>query len=871
MKKLFLSALALMTVFTVVGKTPELIPTSQEKRSFKITPGVIENSYSFQLPPVAPRKGYGVVLRFDGRVATPGVGGWNPYIGIELNGTVVGKLTKDSTPRLLFRGFTMKATNVEKDWWNSQGEKSNLMVFFAPESATELDARVLNAREQKYVYTLDVTDLVNYVTLGADDRIEGNVPNEFTFYDRLSSNYTKVPMVIKDAQLFYMKIEDIRKAAGVTMTKFVPAATAAAELECNGSTVKVMPNGGISVTRDGETFFIESNFSYIAKPQLKYNRFNVDAKKAGDKSWQVKVTQSSPDTVKVYGSFKDYTVSRTMSVKDHRINVQDVYLNKSAQDLGILWSHIVGNNALLNPTSRMAGQTMPLLVNFFGSSNPSLYCAGSKSGVGLLAEDTVSRAQMQFKTIGNIQSMGSIGMGLPAGKSHTLDWAIYPLAKGDYYDFINQVRRDWKVNYTLEGPYGGHDYKEVFPKAAIKPVAGFHRFDYGGRLTDEQYRIEALKDIDFLRKTAPDIKLLGMIETNLVAFDCSKVPWGNKFIQRPNSSAASRKGPGIKYGQVMSPELTKKMIEYSPYRDSMIFDEKGRGLYENFFAFKPYISIMVQLEMNNQRYKQFMEQIEFMMDKIKLDGVYIDQFQPYTNGGFSENRWDGYTVELAADGSIKRKRYSYAITGAPARAKIIKTVLDRGGIVVTNGQPMSREEQGNGVFAFQEMENDDVNPLKFMDVKPPECRWQVVSHLGSPIALGLRPRRYIGKGATAEMMAQVQTKGIITALRNSLVFYFYTVDVTDSGPKKGSLAICENMFPFTPEELHEGWIKGKERTITAISGKFPVNGKEKPQVLYFDKKGFEQANNFAITGEPGNWIVDVKLNDWNEVAIMIAR
>jgi hypothetical protein len=97
------------------------------------------------------------------------------------------------------------------------------------------------------------------------------------------------------------------------------------------------------------------------------------------------------------------------------------------------------------------------------------------------------------------------------------------------------------------------------------------------------------------------------------------------------------------------------------------------------------------------------------------------------------------------------------------------------------------------------------------------------------------------------------------------------VDVTPEGPTKGSTAICENMFPFTTEELHDGWIKGKERTITAISGKFPVNGQNKPQVLYFDKKGFEQPNNFAVTGEPGNWMVDVKLNDWNEVAIMIAR
>jgi len=266
-----------------------------------------------------------------------------------------------------------------------------------------------------------------------------------------------------------------------------------------------------------------------------------------------------------------------------------------------------------------------------------------------------------------------------------------------------------------------------------------------------------------------------------------------------------------------------------------------------------------------------MRQIDFMMGKLGFNGIYIDQFQPYIIGGFSENRWDGYTVELAADGSIKRKRYSYAITGAPARAKIVRTVRERGGIVVTNGQPMSREEQNTGVFAFQEMENDDVNPLKFMDSKPPECPWQVISHLGSPIALGIRPRKYKSVGATPEMYPQMTTKGVITALRNSVLFYYYTIDVTTSGPAAGSTALVENLFPFTTEELHEGWLKGKERTITAISGKFPVNGQKQPKILYFDCKGSPKKADFVISGTPGNWVVDVKLDDWNEVAIMVAQ
>jgi len=869
MKKILLAllTLALLPVLSAApAKSLPKVPVFKEKFSFKVAPGVIENSHKVTFPSVVPRKGYNIVLRFDCRIATKTVGGWNHYTGIDVNGTPLGKFTAEGTPRLLLRGSLMETTiEGEKDWWNIAGGKSNLMSFFSPESAVELDSRILTSRDQKYVFHIDVTDCINYSVIGADDRIEGGEPNEIVFYDRLSSKIANVPMAVKDVQLFYVKKADILKASAIKLTEFKPVAKVAS-LKCNGAELAVMPNGGMSVKRNGEVTFIESNFSYEAKPTYQNNRFNVAGKKEGAAAWKVSVKQVSDSVITVKGTYKDYTITRTLTLNNHRIDVKDEYKNTSGRDLGMLWSHIVGNNALLNPTSRMAGQTMPQVVNFFGSSNPTLYNAGKNSAVGLLAEDTVSRAQLQFRTIGNIQRMSSIGMGIPAGKTHTMEWAIYPLDKADYYALINQVRRDWKVNYTIDGPYAGHAGYLV-KKAMVKPVQPWHDYASGAGLTDEQFAAKVLPQMEEARKINPDIKLLGMIETNLVAFDTRKVPWSNKLKIR----TGARTQPWVAYGIFMDKETTKLFDAYSPYRDSVIRDASGNAMYENYYTSHPFVNLMVQPEVGNERYKGFMRQIDFMMGKLGFNGIYIDQFQPYIIGGFSENRWDGYTVELAADGSIKRKRYSYAITGATARANIIKTVRDRGGIVVTNGQPMSREEQNTGVFAFQEMENDDVNPVKFMDVKPPECRWQVVSHLGSPIALGLRPRRYIGKGATAEMMAQVQTKGIITALRNSLVFYFYTVDVTDSGPKKGSLAICENMFPFTPEELHEGWIKGKERTITAISGKFPVNGKEKPQVLYFDKKGFEQANNFAITGEPGNWIVDVKLNDWNEVAIMIAR
>ena len=40
------------------------------------------------------------------------------------------------------------------------------------------------------------------------------------------------------------------------------------------------------------------------------------------------------------------------------------------------------------------------------------------------------------------------------------------------------------------------------------------------------------------------------------------------------------------------------------------------------------------------------------------------------------------------------------------------------------------------------------------------------------------------------------------------------------------------MFPFTPVELHAGWLVGRERILTAVSGEFGWRG-EKPDVDVF--------------------------------------
>lgn len=748
------------------------IPLSNERVSFRIpAPEKGLNSFSFELPAVTPRKGYGVVLVYDGRMESKYSNGWNPWLSISLNGKPLASKNASEMPRLLRRGEILKTTLKDEQMWLKRGEHNCILTFFAAERHREIDKRVLSSRQERFRYCIDVTDLVNYQVIGADDRVEGGEPNRFTFFNHLPKHVADLAVLVKNLHLCYVPEKDILEQSGFKLTTFTPAPPKA-KLTTSNAAISIGPAGGFSVEMGNETFYVESFFSYPARPEMKFHAFPVSNPAPG--SWPVEVKQISPQEVVIYGRSAEYEIHRVLKVAGHRIAIVDKIRNLGTKDLGMAFYQAVAQSGKpLMKGSRLAGYSEAMQATYFGSANPTVFAAGSSGGLGLVAEDTISRGLIQLRKVGNTMRLGSAGMGLAPGTEKTLEWSVYPIAAGDYWDFINQVRRDWKVNYSLMGPFPLQDWAYLDAKAPYKALQPWFRYGEGAPLSDEQYRRKTEEQIAKHRSLNGNVRFLGMLELNLVMFDCSKVPWGEELKPR----RGSRRQPGIHYGQPLSPRLTKLMEEAMPHlKDSMIRDENGNLLYDNFYPEAPYVSFMVQVEKGNSRYREVLEHIDILMDTFGFNGVYIDQFQPYTIGGYSEHKWDGHTVVLDEFGQITRKRYNYIITGASARATIIKHVLDKGGVIVINGQPTSREEQSLGVMAFQEMENDTLDFKAFLNSQPPELAWQAISHLGTPIALGARPNRYSKKDEG--LRPKLTTKSIITALRNGLLHYHYHFNIT---------------------------------------------------------------------------------------------
>ena len=825
-----------------------------------------------QLPALPQKEGMTAVLRLNIRQLTKDIDGWNPWCALELNGQKLGPRTARHTPRLLLRGNYMKTTYKGEErvpYWSSQSSAYFLTLFTSDETEN-LDSRILD-REDGYNYYFDVDDLVSKVIIGADNRIENDAPNRLRFMNILTKKIVNSTLVVKDIELGYVPTSLLDALAGIEYAKFEAVSKPKATVKAAGCQLNFSPNGGMELKVGGESIFIESAFSYAASPEMKFNALGIGTQ---DNQPRVKTTvaQLPNGAVMVALETPNLSLKRLCSPVSDHIKVTDIIISNLDEDQGLKWKNRFAFSGKMPETWRISGLTGALATDSscMASANPTLYLADQQGAAGFVVEDTVSRVLLEMEASGNVFEMASKGVGLPAGKSLNVEWCIYPMAGGErgYFDFINQVREDWGVNNTVPGPYLIR--AQQYPGLTLRFASVSPWFEYADGLeyTREQYVKATSEKVAELRKQFPGVKLMALLETNLVNFDSTTVPWGKELPL----TYGDRTNPATAYGQYLSPDLSRKLNEVTPLRDSLLHDKDGNIMVDTVYVYqkKPWINLMPQLEKGNARYNQMMEQIDFVMQNVDFDGIYIDQFNPTLRDGVSFDRWDGYSVTLDKEGRILSKSYNYAITGAEGRMEIVRRVTSKGGVVLTNGHPVTREEQNSGRLSFAEMENDRCNPIPFLDEKPPELRYEATGHLASPIILNLRPARYTQE---PRMLARVLFKGLIIALRNGVLPYYYTVNIPTSGPDAGGLGVANWMFPFTPVKLGEGVMVARERTVVCKSGTYTVGGQNRPAVAHFNNMGLEvkETKAFNVTGQPGAWKVKVTIDDWNEIAAMELR
>ena len=815
-----------------------------------------------EFPAVKVKDGKVPFIRFKAFIPAEKTVGWGPYLKIELNGKQIGVYLSDGSKRLLSRAGDIQPTQGKDTWVK---DDNCLITFCGP---------VAGNTDNKHWYLLNVSDFVNMVRIGVDNRVESDGPNKLTFTNMFTTNDNQQSVKIDDAQIEDLSLVDISQKTideiQAASIKPIPPVSGKI-LNGKGYSLTVAKSGVMDLRIGKDRYVLSSAYSYPGV-NIGYHMFTWE--NVSDKDWKTSLASDKKMAeIIVRGNSSKYSVTRRISLQNNKILVLDTIQNNTDLPLGLIVRY-----DLSTPKQLTSGQAYLSGLNNapsmkWCSSNPTVYINQPNSSIGLVCEDTLMRLQLAMIKRDNTIQFGTEHFGLQPKKSHTIEMMIYPSKEKDYFSFINKVRNDWNVNFTVQGPFVFTDnYVTPGRTAKLFAIHPFYNFADGGHLTKEEYTQQAKATVQKLIATQPDAIPLGMIESNLVTMDRNKLPGTNITLERI-------------YGYELNKAQTQTMEQnplYGPWADSWPRTADGRAIIDTNYAYKPYlINMMTYPVIGNYQFNYMISQIDFMMDEIGFRGIYMDTFDIGYNlkaaGRPDYSKWDGHTVDLDGRGEIVAKYTDATLVGTPARAALIKHVLSKGGVVVTNGHSCAHETTGLPVCSFTETEwgvyGQDPRLLIETTKKPQDVGDMAAGHLSSPIGLGIRPTDiFKGNKYAEDHFAEILHKWVITCLKNGILYYYYESNIPTEGPGAGEYGVINYMYPFTPVELHEGWLVGQERTITAISGNYKWNHLEKPVCLVFDLKGKRVATpNVRMIQKGKAWQVNLKISDWNETAVIMSK
>ncbi len=488
-----------------------------------------------------------------------------------------------------------------------------------------------------------------------------------------------------------------------------------------------------------------------------------------DEPYRVESTFSTPDGQWREGSNDLFNHTRKVVEHDEWIEVHDTWENLTGTNLPLMQRH----RLVFDPPADqvwLCGIKKPFKTGKYTRfENPSVLAMMQRSGVGLIPLNDVFRVHAeQSGHEGQWVQLADPMFVLEPGATYTAEWMIVPAREPDYFTFVNAARRSLDVNFTL--PYCS-------------------AFVFGRELL--------YKWNDASLKTFLDNKSVNfVVQSNSAQLYKGRAAHGTPFFEVPHDpfdhfqQRIRRIYPdgSMKTGIYCHWFLDTGDDSPTKFHDARGLDAAGRhiGYSGPDDPDKVYIPTL-----ENNYGKAISRYVEVILDKIGADGIYNDEFA-YSRQMYVYNMWDKYSADIdPKTHQIKRLKGAMALLSLDFRHKQVNRILNRGAPFYINGMPATRTMTDLKFQAFVETGSGPQNAYR--------------THLYSPVMLG--------DHLTEHTYREICTN-MVTALNHGCLYALYYIR---SLPNK---TLTEHMFPFTPIELHAGYVIGKERILTATSGVF---------------------------------------------------
>ncbi|HBG27893.1 MAG TPA: hypothetical protein DDX75_12460 [Phycisphaerales bacterium] len=618
-------------------------------------------------------------------------------------------------------------------------------------------------------------------------------------------------------------------------------------LSDNSARLKVI-DGGLKIETGAgyaDLYTINSSFSYPYMSAGQWNELGSGSG-SGHESWDYQTNEVDSGRVDVNSSCDYYRMSRKVITKDDHFEVEDTFTNLSGGNLGVVFENNVICN--LSDVPYLGGEQNKEWTTSIPTTNSSYFLPSANSGLGIVAEDDFLRAHQNMAHSSMGAKMRNENFGLPVGGSYTFRWSIYPEQSKDYFDFINKVRRNWGVNYKIEGPFG------FMPKANLMNLeTGILKSDEvikqlisqrGIRIlaisppdltNSNPYTRQALENYDInadiadmvrikerIKYLLPDVRVILMMQSILCgAFSDS----GSLLPKYPDSV------------EIASDGVTPKWWEYETLGttawDQMVAADLVR------FKHQPVIG------------NSFYNNLCNIRDKVLnagLDGLYIDTFNRLYSekyGRWTYRQWDNVTVDMNLnDYTISKLKSELGVLTSAARCELVQKVLNAGGVIYTNHQSETTTLRDTKLWQFREV--------------GPDTRQ---TDLGTPIALGYY-KGYTYRDPNDWDTDEDLYDNIRDFINNGQLYAFYSC--------WGLTRECmlPNMYPFTPIDIRPGILIGEERIITTKSGIYGWGDMSNARAVFYNPQGIISSGNVVVSSNATERTFQLSLDEgWTAILI----
>lgn len=712
------------------------------------------------LPPVP--EGREAVLVFQARLATPTVAGHTPALKIMVNGQPVTGERLMNKPR--------QATSRGGAVYNlAPGEL--FRIFYSPDmTAPDLHPTYgLLDGLKACDFALRVTDLVGP---------EGNTLR----LEHAAAATITAPLVIAAARLaFQMPPPPPRVKAGpptgplpVVEPRPVPEAA---------FTVRQQPDATIEIAVNGETFAVQSQFSTPAP------------------GW-------------VHGSTAWFRHERQVETRDEVVVVRDTFTNLGDANLPLMHRHQVRLG------ERQTGLWLAGLQRPSGSGlagepqNPTAFATSAGAGLGMLPLDDVFRVHLTAFAAGGAFGIADNSLVLRPGAAITAEWAIIPVARPEYWAFLNAARRLVGANVTMDGAFAFLRADPLTAAWSDAQIADFVRHK------DARYVCASI--------TYPRYK--------------GATPHGTAFQQLPRDTYRAgrerlkRLVPEAQFLVYFHCFLDVTDDAAERFADSRLLRPDGRQADYG----KPDQRLFIPT-LENSYGQAIGRNVDLILDEIGADGVYWDEHEYSAYTYHYGEPWDGVSGDIdPASMTLRGLKSSVTLLSEPWRLALAKRILARGPLI-GNSAPVTRAMADLGFMCFVET-GSITNCTR--------------AQMYTPIALGdhLTERSEVDAYQT-----------MLGALDYGCVYHWYNdMTVIPTHPH-----LTRWMYPLTPLELHSGFIIGKERILTRRSGLFGWGDASRHEVHVFDDRGREVPDFVAPRVErDGKTYTELRLaEDWSAAIV----